>query len=134
MIAAAVRRAVRERAGDRCEYCRTRQDDEPFVTYQIEHVTAIQHGGTDDEANLALACSSCNLHKGPNLTGIDPDTGRIEPLFHPRRQSWDDHFETRFPLIIGKTACGRTTVRVLAMNAEDRVDLRREIGPEEPLP
>ncbi|MBO0698732.1 MAG: HNH endonuclease [Zavarzinella sp.] len=127
MIGAAIRRRVRERAGNRCEYCRTHQEDEPFVAYQIEHVIAIQHGGGDEEDNLALACSHCNLHKGPNLAGIDPATGRIEPLFHPRRQSWDEHFEFRGSVIEGKTPCGRATVRVLAMNAEVRVDLRQEL-------
>jgi hypothetical protein len=54
-------------------------------------------------------------------------TGNIEPLFHPRRHSWDDHFEFRGLLIEGKTPCGRATVRVLAMNADVRVDLRREL-------
>jgi len=51
----------------------------------------------------------------------------LEPLFHPRRQSWAEHFEVRGALIEGKTPCGRVTVRVLAMNAEARVDLRREL-------
>lgn len=127
MVVAATRRLVRQRAEHRCEYCRTRQLDEPFITYQIEHVIAIQHGGTDEEDNLALACSHCNLLKGPNLAGIDPLTGIIEPLFHPRRQTWDEHFEFHGALISGKTPCGRTTVRVLAMNAEARVDLRQEL-------
>lgn len=127
MIGAATRRLVRDRAGNRCEYCLTRQDDEPFVTYQVEHVTAVQHGGTDADDNLALACSHCNLHKGPNLTGIDPDTGEVEPLFHPRRLHWDEHFEFIGALIAGKTSCGRATVRVLAINAEARLDLRREV-------
>ena len=27
--------------------------------------------------NLALACIDCNLHKGPNLTGIDPETNQV---------------------------------------------------------
>ena len=127
MIGAATRRLVRDRAGNRCEYCRTRQEDEPFISYQIEHVIALQHDGSDADDNLALACSHCNLHKGPNLAGIDPVTGAIEPLFHPRRQAWNDHFELRGPLIEGKSACGRATVRVLDMNADVRVDLRREL-------
>lgn len=121
-----VRRLVRERAGHRCEYCRTRQQDEPFVTYQVEHIVPRQHGGQDDEGNLALACPQCNLHKGPNLTGIDPETGAIKPLFHPRLQSREDHFEARGPLVFGKTPTGRVSVRVLAMNDEPRVELRRE--------
>jgi hypothetical protein len=126
MIGNAVRKLVRERAGHRCEYCRTRQIDEPFITYQIEHVIAVQHGGSDLETNLALACSHCNLHKGPNLSGIDPITGTIEVLFHPRTQTWEEHFEFLGPVVAGRTACGRATVRTLAMNADARIDLRLE--------
>ncbi len=127
MIGAATRRLVRTRAENCCEYCGTRQDDEPFVTYQVEHVVAVQHGGGDDDGNLALACSHCNLHKGPNLAGIDPVLKRIEPLFHPRMQSWADHFEFVGGQVVGKTPCGRATVRVLAMNAQARIDLRQEV-------
>jgi HNH endonuclease len=127
MIGTATRPFVRDRARNCCEYCQTRQDDEPFFAYQIEHIIAIQHGGSDDETNLALACSHCNRHKGPNLAGIDPLTGEIEPLFHPRRQVWADHFEVSGLLIDGKTPCGRATVRVLAMNANSRVSLRQDL-------
>ena len=73
---------------------------------------------------LALACIDCNLHKGANLTGIDPDTNRITELSHPRRQSWNDHFEWRGLHLLGKTPIGRTTVRVLAINSEDQLALR----------
>jgi hypothetical protein len=92
----------------------------------MEHVIPKQHGGPDAEGNLAFACPQCNLHKGPNLTGIDPETGAIEPLFNPRLQAWDEHFEARGPYLFGKTPAGRVTVRVLAMNEDARVDLRRE--------
>lgn len=104
-----------------------RQECEPFVKYQVEHVTARQHGGGDDDHNLALACTHCNLHKGPNLAGLDPLTGSLERLFNPRLQSWDDHFEELPDSIVGITACGRATVNVLAMNADVRMDLRRAI-------
>lgn len=127
MIGAATRRLIRERAEDRCEYCRTRQEDEPFLTYQVEHIVALKHGGGHEEGNLALACSHCNLHKGPNLAGIDPDTGSVEPLFNPRQQRWSDHFAFSGCEILGTSPCGRATVRVLAMNASARMDLRREI-------
>ena len=103
------------------------QEDEPFITYQVEHIIALQHGGSDGEDNLALACSYCNLHKGPNLSGIDPETGKIEVLFHPRRQRWDEHFERHGAALVGKTPTGRVTVQVLAMNDGIRVDLRREL-------
>jgi 5-methylcytosine-specific restriction endonuclease McrA len=120
----ATRALVRDRAGNRCEYCQLHQDDSPLATLHIEHVIAKKHGGSDDSANLALACIDCNLHKGPNLTGIDPETEKITPLFHPRRERWDDHFEWRGPEIIGKTATGRTTVRVLDVNSDDQLTLR----------
>jgi hypothetical protein len=123
----ATRNLVRQRADGRCEYCRFRQDDEPFFRYQIEHVIAQQHGGLDDAENLALACPHCNLHKGPNLAGIDPTDGKIVPLFHPRRERWFDHFALRGALIAGKTPTGRATVRVLNMNDPLRVELRVEV-------
>ena len=50
----------------------------------------------------------------------------MESLFHPRRQAWEEHFESRGPYLHGKTPTGRATVRVLAMNEGPRVDLRRE--------
>ncbi|PYJ97105.1 MAG: restriction endonuclease [Verrucomicrobia bacterium] len=90
----------------------------------MEHIIPRIHGGGDDLDNLALACIDSNLHKGPNLTGIDPHTRRVTELFHPRHQRWDDHFERRSIYVIGKTATGRTTVRVLNMNSEDQLALR----------
>jgi hypothetical protein len=42
--------------------------------------------------NLALACWACNLKKGPNLTGLDPETEEIISLFNPRKDRWADHF------------------------------------------
>ena len=127
MIRTEARRLVRHRAGDQCEYCHVHQDAEPFVRYQVEHIIARQHGGSDDEQNLALACSHCNLHKGPNLTGIDPVTGAVEHLFHPRRQQWSEHFVSRGEVIVGLTATGRATVRVLDMNDPARLELRRSL-------
>jgi HNH endonuclease len=126
MIGGTERRLVRDRAFHRCEYCGMRQECEPFVTYQIEHIVAKQHGGSDDIGNLALACSHCNLHKGPNLTGIDPATGDIVRLFDPRRETWSEHFQYQRIVILGLTPAGRATVRVLDMNARSRLDLRSE--------
>lgn len=120
----ATRQLVRTRAAGRCEYCRSHQDDEPFTRFQTEHVVARQHGGSDDESNLALACPHCNLHKGPNLAGLDPFDDTLTPLFNPRTQRWEDHFARRGPLIMGQSAVGRATVRVLNMNDRLRAELR----------
>ncbi|MGI8961138.1 MAG: HNH endonuclease [Bryobacteraceae bacterium] len=85
---------VRRRAGHRCEYCLIPQAAfrRPF---HIEHIIAKQHGGPTQLDNLALACWQCNLKKGPNLTGLDPETGDIVRLFHPRTDNWADHFTLR---------------------------------------
>ena len=89
---ASVRRQVRQRAGERCEYCRLGQDQAPFAAFHTEHIVPRKHGGTDDPDNLALACQHCNWHKGTNLTGVDPATGRVTRLFHPRNDVWAPHF------------------------------------------
>ncbi len=91
---------------------------------QIEHIIPKKHGGSDEIENLALACIDCNLHKGANLTGIDPQTDEVTQLFHPRRQQWGVHFEWAGIYLVGRTAVGRTTVRVLDMNSDDRLALR----------
>jgi hypothetical protein len=121
---ASTRELVWDRAGGRCEFCRIHQDDEPFYRLHIDHVVAKQHGGMDDPDNLALACHHDNEHKGTNLSGVDPETGKVVRLFHPRRQRWSRHFRFEGPVIVGRTQCGRATVAVLALNAPDRVELR----------
>jgi hypothetical protein len=121
---ARTRALVRERAGDRCEYCQLPQEDSPLAVLHVEHILPKIHGGTDDMENLALACIDCNLHKGPNLTGMDPETNQVTELFHPRRHRWNEHFEWRGIRLHGVTAIGRTTIRVLRMNSEDQLALR----------
>lgn len=123
-MTAATRAFVRERAGHRCEYCQTHQEDSPLAALHIEHIRPLKHGGSDDESNLCLACVDCNLHKGSNLTGIDPVTDALAPLFHPRQQLWDDHFRWEGIHIIGQTVIGRTTIRVLCMNSDEQLELR----------
>jgi hypothetical protein len=48
---AATKRLVRQRAQERCEYCRLPQTAQPFVTFHVEHIIAKQHGGSDDPNN-----------------------------------------------------------------------------------
>ena len=80
-----------------------------MAALHVEHIIPKMHGGADAFDNLALACIDCNLHKGPNLTGIDPRTKRVTKLFHPRLQRWDEHFEWHILYLVGKTTIGRTT-------------------------
>jgi hypothetical protein len=125
-------RLVWERAGNRCEYCRI-----PYPQYrlpfQIDHIIARQHGGETASGNLALACFHCNRYKGPNIAGLDPDSGEIVRLFHPRTDLWEDHFRFQGARLVGTTPSGRATVQVLAMNAEDLLLLRLELFQENVL-
>jgi len=124
MIGSQTRAEVRERARNACEYCGLHQDDSPLAALHVEHIIPKVHGGSDDFDNLALACIDCNLHKGTNLTGIDPETNKVTELFHPRRQDWTEHFGSEGVYLVGRTATGRTTIRVLNMNSEDQVAMR----------
>ncbi len=119
-----LRQQVRQRASDRCEYCQLRQEDSPLAAMHVEHIIPRKHGGSDDESNLALACIDCNLHKGPNLSGIDPTTTATVQLFHPRQQAWDEHFAWRGIHVVGLTPTGRATIAVLSMNSDDQLALR----------
>jgi HNH endonuclease len=114
---------VHHRAQERCEYCRM-----PQAAYrsrfQIDHIIAQQHNGPTQSDNLALCCIRCNCHKGPNVAGVDPLTGQITRLFHPRRDDWNDHFSWNGPTLVGRTPEGRTTIDVLAINDPDYVALR----------
>lgn len=115
---------VWERAQSRCEYCQMSQAFSQ-LTFEIDHIIASKHGGRTLSSNLALSCYYDNSFKGPNLSGIDPRTGRLTRLFHPRRHAWDRHFRWDGPLLVGRTAIGRTTIRVLLVNLELRVAHRQ---------
>lgn len=131
MIDAALKRRIRERAGERCEYCRLRQVHEPDRRFHVEHIIARRHGGADDEANLALACALCNLQKGACIGALDPDGRQFTRLFHPRRDDWAEHFRRDGAWLLGLTAVGRATAWLLDMNCDDRVKLRlalRDLG------
>jgi hypothetical protein len=123
---AATREFVRQRAGDRCEYCLMPQeiDDWPF---HVEHIVAKQHGGGNQKDNLCWACSRCNLNKGPNLSSVDRTNGASVQLFNPRTQSWHEHFSIAKGRIVGSTPARRATAQLLQMNDERRVELRRDL-------
>lgn len=127
MIGPAPRQQVRERAAETYEYCGLRQFESAVLTFHVEHVIPRKHGGTDNADNLALACHHCNLHKGPNLTGIDPASGLVTLLYNPRVQAWHDHFTPVHGRVEGRTPTGRATVLVLKMNEPLRVELRQSL-------
>lgn len=125
-ISAALRRAVAERAGGRCEYCGV-QEDAVLSPHEADHVIAEQHGGTTDLGNLAFSCFRCNRFKGPNIASVDPQDGAIVPLFNPRLDRWAAHFCLEGALIGPLTSIGRATAALLRLNDERRVALRAEL-------
>ena len=120
----ATRQLVIGRAANRCECCRVPQSA-LSTPLQVEHVIARQHFGGDNLENLALACDQCNVHKGPNLSAVDPVTGTVVQLFNPRHDQWEQHFElSKAGEISARTPSGRATARLLQMNTRARVVLR----------
>jgi hypothetical protein len=96
-------------------------------TFHLEHIIARQHGGETVLDNLAWACHRCNRYKGPNLSGVDPNTQEIASLFHPRRAVWATHFMLREVELVGLTPTGRATVVLLQVNAARRLERRVEL-------
>jgi hypothetical protein len=119
----ALRELVWRRADSRCEYCLLPAECDE-ATFEIDHVLAQKHAGPTEADNLALACFACNNHKGPNLSGIDPETGAIVTLFHPRQDKGHEHFRYEGAVLVGMTPAGRATVRVLEINTPHRVSHR----------
>ena len=129
-IPVALRRRVRQRAQERCEYCLLHQDDVP-LSHHIDHILPRKHGGHTVSSHLALACLECNRGKGSDLSTIDPATGAITPLFNPRAHMWQEHFALEGAQIVGLTSVGRATVILLQFNEPRRVIQRRvliEVG------
>jgi hypothetical protein len=121
-----LRGQVRQRARSRCEYCLIHEDDS-YARHQLDHITAVRHGGETTLENLALACFLCNRYKGSDVAAVDPSTGNVVRLFDPRRQQWNDHFTLQGALIVPLTSTGRVTASLLRFNVPERVIERREL-------
>ena len=117
---------VRDHAGHRCDYCRLPQSGSR-LRFPLDHIVPRQHGGVDAEGNRARCCPACNRHQGPNLASITRDTGELVPLFHPRRDRWEEHFAWNGPMLVGLTPIGEATIRILAINDPDHLERRRAL-------
>ena len=71
-----LRETIRERALHRCEYCQVPEEFDQ-LPFQPDHIIAEKHGGATELDNLALSCYDCNMYKGPNIAGVDSDTGDV---------------------------------------------------------
>ena len=120
-----LRRVISERAGHRCEYCRTsrRVIGLPLA---VDHILPRSRGGSHDAENLCAACYRCNEHKGARTHALDPATGQLVSLFNPRQQEWQEHFAwaNGGTHMVGLTPTGRATVIALHMNDDYIVEAR----------
>jgi len=126
-ISAALRREVRVRARDRCEYCLL-TESQAFFPHEPDHLIALKHGGETISANLALACFDCNRFKGSDIASIDPLTNELVALFNPRTQIWTEHFHLRMGRIVPLTSVGRATEKILQLNLPARVEVREKLA------
>ncbi|MEH2167673.1 MAG: HNH endonuclease [Nostoc sp.] len=88
---------------------------------------AQKHGGATNADNLALTCWRCNRHKGTDLGSFDPETGAFSFLFNPRTQKWAEHFTFSELSLVGLTPMGRTTIRLLQINSDERLAQRQRL-------
>jgi hypothetical protein len=116
-------RETEARAGQRCEYCRMHQALQG-ATFHVEHIIPTSAGGSDDLANLAWACPSCNLKKSNRLTALDPETAQEVALFNPRTDHWEDHFVWSGYAVVGRTPIGRALVAAFDLNHPRRLLIR----------
>ena len=126
-ITAGLRRQVRRRARDRCEYCLLAEQN-VFFPHEPDHIIAEKHGGTTTAENLALSCFDCNRFKGSDIASLDPINGSLVPLFNPRTDDWEEHFQIEGGNIFALTAVGRATERLLKLNLPVRVEIRATLA------
>jgi HNH endonuclease len=116
---------ITQRARGCCEYCwsQIKFSPDPF---SVEHIIPLSKGGTYDLENLALACQGCNNRKYNHTEAINPIDGQFVSLYHPRQQSWSDHFvwSDDFTEMIGISPSGRATIVRFQLNREGVVNLR----------
>lgn len=125
-IPAALRRLVEERANRLCEYC-LMSANVTFFSHEVDHIIPEKHGGETNADNLAFTCWRCNRYKGTDLGSFDPQTGAFSFLFNPRTQQWTEHFMIEEHLILGLTLEGRTTVKLLKFNIDERLAERQRL-------
>jgi hypothetical protein len=125
-ISGAQKQFIAKRANHCCEYCfsQLRFSPDPF---SVEHIIPVTKGGSHEDNNLALACQGCNNHKYTSTTAVDPVSGNTVNLYHPRQDTWEEHFNwsNNFLYIVGITSIGRATVEKLKLNRRGVVSLRQ---------
>jgi hypothetical protein len=79
---------------------------------------------TSSETGRAVAASS---HKGPNIASIDPGLANSYGCFTPDETMGPSTSTAKVCSLVGRTAVGRATVMLLAVNHPDYVLLRESL-------
>ncbi|MEI7469543.1 MAG: HNH endonuclease signature motif containing protein [Chloroflexota bacterium] len=119
-ISAGLRESIVKRANSRCEYC-CLPEISSALSFQIDHIYPVKHGGATSYENLAFSCPLCNRNKGSDIAAIDPLTHELTALFNPRIHNWAEHFEIVDGRVYGKTAIGRVTAIILRFDDPRRI-------------
>jgi hypothetical protein len=83
-ISDAVRQAVMERAGNKCQACGTKD------ALELDHILPISQGGTGEESNLQVLCRPCNRKKrvrSTNYADAEQDATQIRSLEKRREET-----------------------------------------------
>lgn len=83
---------IKRQARYRCGYCLSSETLLGMVL-EIEHLIPLAAGGLTRIENLWLSCRRCNGFKGAQVAALDPLSAQIIPLFNPRTQIWQEHFQ-----------------------------------------
>lgn len=112
-ISESLRRAVRQRAQYRCEYCNV-SEVQCGGELTIDHFQPPRRGGSyDDPENLLSCCPRCNQYKSDYW----PTTPTDVPLWNPRTMQRDQHMiELANGTLYPVTAIGDYTIRRLRLN------------------
>lgn len=125
-ISETLRQLVLARANHRCEYCKIHAVYS-FLSFHIEHIISIKHGGQSNLDNLAYSCPICNLNKGSDIATILTNPTKPIRFYNPRIDNWDIHFKIESSgLIIPQTEIGEATIKILDLNHPDSI-IEREI-------
>ena len=115
-----MRNAVATRARFRCEYC-PRHEDDAIQSHHLDHIISEKHDGETALDNLAYSCNLRNWMKGGDVAAYDVSSRVLIPLFNPRTDRWDERFGLQFGEIVPLTGVGEATVRLLKLNAPQRI-------------
>jgi hypothetical protein len=126
-VSARVKNLLRSRAKGLCEYC---QSPERFSTYgfSADHIVPTGKGGSEHLENLAFCCQGCNNFKYNKTEAGDPVSGKIAPLFNPRKDRWQDHFtwNVNFSEIVGRYNSNRQSYGGCAETESGKPDCSEE--------